>query len=217
MPGGEAAIRKPWRMAVSHLWKIWGKEFLDWDLAFMRAIPRAHLETIVKMMERSLNSPLTSSCGRLFDAVAAMVGVRNEVTYEAQAAIELEAAIDLDPQDEAYGLALESNGRGWIINPRPMFEQLLADVRKGISPGTISHRFHLGVAEVFRELAQKVHAQTGLKDVCLSGGTFQNRFLATELERRLLGSGFRVFTHSLIPTGDGGLSLGQATIAARGR
>jgi hydrogenase maturation protein HypF len=166
------------------------------------------------MMERNINSPLTSSCGRLFDAVAALVGVRHTVNYEAQAAIELEMAIDGQGED-AYSLSLEQNSELWIIRTRSLFEAMIGDLTSGVSVGAMSRRFHNGLANTFVQIAKGLRVKTGLNRICLSGGTFHNVYLSGKLERSLTAHHFEVFTQREVPAGDGGLSLGQAVVGAR--
>jgi hydrogenase maturation protein HypF len=214
MPGGAVAIQEPWRMAVSYLAEHFGRAFLDFRIPFVRQLEHRRVEVLLRMIERGVNSPLTSSCGRLFDAVAALAGIRQRVTYEAQAAIELEMAIAASDEDVAYPLALVPEGDGWVIDARPLFEVLVEDLREGVAAGVISRRFHNGLVEVFNRLACLLRERTGLDCVCLSGGTFQNAYLLEHLGARLGTSGFEVFTHAEVPAGDGGLSLGQAVVAA---
>jgi hydrogenase maturation protein HypF len=215
LPGGSAAIREPWRMAVSYLAHHFGPECAGLDIPFVRGLDRRKLQLLLKMMERDLNSPLTSSCGRLFDAVAALAGVRQRVSYEAQAAIELENAIAEPAGDEAYRLQMTPSGDGpWIIDSKPLFVELLDDLRRHAPLSAISAKFHLGLVEVFARIAQHIREREHLNRVCLSGGTFQNRFLLEHLQQRLSGLAFEVFAHSEVPSGDGGLSLGQALVAA---
>jgi hydrogenase maturation protein HypF len=214
LPGGEAAIREPWRMAVSYLAHHFGREFLKLDIPFVRQLNRSKVDLLLRMMEQGVNSPLTSSCGRLFDAVAALVGIRQQVNYEAQAAIELEMSIAPSEDETAYPLQLIADGDRWIIGTRPLFEALLADLSGNTPATTISRRFHNGLVEGFVELATRLRNQTALHRVCLSGGTFHNLYLSQRLEARLSESGFEVFTQKEVPSGDGGLSLGQALVAA---
>jgi len=214
MPGGAAAIHEPWRMAVSYLFHHFGDGFRDIHIPFVQRLDRAGAAVLMRMMARGVNSPLTSSCGRLFDAVAALVGIRDRVTYEAQAAIELEMAIEDSPDDAAYPLELVPDGPGWLIDTRPMFEALVDDLRRNLAAGVISRRFHNGLVEGFARLASALRERTQLNRVCLSGGTFQNLYLLEHLRARLEAGGFEVFTQGEVPAGDGGLSLGQALVAA---
>jgi hydrogenase maturation protein HypF len=214
MPGGSAAIREPWRMAVSYLSQLFGHACLDLPLDFVKHLDRRRTEVVLRMLERGVNAPLTSSCGRLFDAVSALLGIRQEVNYEAQAAIELEMAIDEADRGAAYPLDLVPDGDGWQIHTGPLFEALVSDLRRGVSTGAISSRFHRGLVESFGRVVRLVRERTALNRVCLSGGSFQNLLLFEGLKTELEASAFEVFTHTEVPTGDGGLSLGQALVAA---
>jgi hydrogenase maturation protein HypF len=214
LPGGAAAIREPWRMAVSYLAKHFGRDFLRLDIPFIHQLDAAKTTLVLRMIEKKINSPLTSSCGRLFDAVAALIGIREQVNYEAQAAIELEMAIC--PSDDRDGYPLEfvpgSNGR--ILSTRQLFKAIIEDLRQNTAVGEISRRFHNGLVNAFVQTAGLLRGETALNRVCLSGGTFHNVYLLQQLESRLTEGAFEVFTHHEVPTGDGGLSLGQALVAA---
>src|SRR5271157_3779499 len=214
LPGGAAAIREPWRMAVSYLARHFGREFLKLDIPFVRQLDRPKVDLLLRMMEQGVNSPLTSSCGRLFDAVSALVGIRQRVNYEAQAAIELEMAMASSKEETAYPMKLVSEDDHWIVSTRPLFEALLADLSRNLPVAAISRRFHNGLVEGFVELATLLRNKTTLNRVCLSGGTFHNIYLSERLEARLSEAGFEVFTQKEVPSGDGGLSLGQALVAA---
>ncbi len=215
MPGGAAAIREPWRMAAGFLTHHFGAEAPQAAPAFIERIGRRRFDFIRKMVEGHINAPLTSSCGRIFDAVAALAGIRDSVNYEAQAAIELEMAAAGVAGDGQYPFELQDSTGVSLIRTSPMFDALLRDLRDAVAPATISCRFHRGLAAVLGEVASSVRGRTGLNRVCLSGGTFQNVLLAELLETRLRDSGFEVYTHSEVPAGDGGLSLGQAMVAAQ--
>jgi hydrogenase maturation protein HypF len=215
MPGGAAAIHEPWRMAVSYLAHHFGKDFLKMGLPFLDGIARPKLDLLLQALERRINSPLTSSCGRLFDAVAAVAGVLQQVTYEAQAAIELEMAIGNNGSyDDAYDLTLLPGATSTIISTRQMFEALVEDVCQRRPLTELSLKFHNGLVNVFVQIAGKVREATSLNRVCLSGGTLNNLYLTTQLLSRLGADGFEVFTQNEVPAGDGGLSLGQAMVAA---
>jgi hydrogenase maturation protein HypF len=214
MPGGEAAIREPWRMALGYLSHYFGRDLLRLKLPFLNATDPKKVNVVLKMVEQNVNSPLTSSCGRLFDAVAAIAGIRQVVNYEGQAAIELEAAMDPSSTEAGYPFELISEGGGRIIAMRSMFEALLHDLEEGVSSQIVSARFHLGVVEIWVHLANLLRERTNLNRVCLSGGTFNNQVLTQHLTARLERDDFLVFTQSQVPCGDGGLSLGQALVAA---
>ncbi len=213
MPGGTQAIHDPWRMAVAYMAHHFGRDWLNFSVPFVKNLDLRQSEILLRMMERGVNCPLTSSCGRLFDAVAALIGLRRSVTYEGQAAVELEMILD-SSDERAYPLDLHLAKDGWIIETRSLFDSMISDLGRQTPPSLISARFHRGLVEVFTRLAKLLQSETGLDRICLSGGTFQNSFLLENLSQQLGAAGLRVFTHSKVPCGDGGLSLGQAMVAA---
>lgn len=213
MPGGEAAVRQPWRMAASYLWQHFGDEFLR-TCALFPELPENRMEPLLQMLRRGLNSPWTSGCGRLFDAVSALIGICRKINYEAQAAIELEACVETHGLCLPYAFEIREEEGRLVIDTKPMFLSLMADLRRGVSRGEMSRKFHMGLAVVFTEAILRVRQEHGLNRVCLSGGSFQNAVLLREMRTRLSEQEFEVFTHSQVPAGDGGLCLGQAAIAA---
>jgi hydrogenase maturation protein HypF len=208
MPGGDAATREPARMALSYLHQAFGAELPP--LPVVEAIPAGERAILLKMIERGINAPPTSSCGRLFDAVAALVGLRDKVSYEGQAALELEMAIEPDEGD--YPFDLEEAG-GLIFDPAPLVRALVGELLAGVSVGVVSARFHNSLAGMMAAVARRLRAATGLNRIVLSGGVFQNLYLVERGTRLLQADGFEVFTHSLVPPNDGGLALGQAVVA----
>jgi len=214
LPGGGAAIREPWRMAVSYLVQHYGKELNGLNLSFVQALDPRRLQIVLQMIDREIHSPRASSCGRLFDAVAALVGVRSSVNYEAQAAIEFEMAGHESTDEGSYPLDLLPDGSGWQIGTRSLFGALLRDLSAKSEVRDISRRFHRGLATLFAELAEKIRETSKLNRVCLSGGCFQNSLLFGMLLGALRERSFEVYFHTEVPAGDGGISLGQALIAA---
>jgi hydrogenase maturation protein HypF len=210
LPGGEAAIREPWRMALSLLYQAFGKDLFDLPIEFVKRLDRVKAENILTMIERKINSPLTSSCGRLFDGIAALVGVRDRVSYKGQAAIELE--MEMGEGEESYPLQLPEQGE-FIIPQNPIIQGVVSDLREGVDRGTIIRRFHNTLVTVFADVCLKLREEQGLNRVCLSGGVFQNIFLLENLEKALLARGFEVYTHSMVPPNDGGIALGQVIVA----
>ena len=232
MPGGEAAIREPWRMALGALHAA-GFDMESQEVLSVVGVKRQNARVIRRMIERGLNTPLTSSCGRLFDAVAAVVLGRGTVDYEAQAAIELEGlAVDellpgsgaAEPKttdrDALYsGYLVQFQGdlnthEPVRISTAPLWRQLFDDVCAGVAKPRIAARFHSSVALGFVLAACMARDITGIKQVALSGGCLHNRRLARLLRAGLELEGFEVFQHSQVSPGDGGLSYGQAVIAA---
>jgi len=214
LPGGAAAIREPWRMTVSYLAKHYGKELSGLNLRFVRRLDPRRLQIVLQMIDREIHSPRTSSCGRLFDAVAALVGVRSTVNYEAQAAIELEMAGYESTDEASYPFDLLPDGSGWQIGTRSLFDALLRDVAGSFAVKDISRRFHRGLATLFADLSEKIRERSKLNRICLSGGCFQNSLLFGMLLGALRERSFEVHFHTEVPPGDGGISLGQALVAA---
>jgi hydrogenase maturation protein HypF len=212
MPGGDAAIREPWRMAAAHL----ADALCDASLLAKR-IPAAALRAIDRMLARRFNSPLTSSAGRLFDAVASIAGVRDHVNYEGQAAMELEWLATDAPPDSAYPFEVafaDDERKPGIIDTRPLIRAVTEDASRGEPAGRIARRFHSTVTNIVVEVCCRVAQRTGMESVVLSGGVFMNALLTSEVQKSLLRAGLRVYRHRLVPPNDGGLSLGQLAIAA---
>jgi hydrogenase maturation protein HypF len=213
LPGGEQAVRQPWRMAAVYLHQAYGDAFLGLDIPFTRQFQRARWPILERMIARGLHCPRTSSLGRLFDAVAALLGVREEVCYEGQAAIELEALAARADVSRCYPFLL-GDSTPIALNAAPMIRALVDDLRQGVSSAQIARNFHASIVELFAMLCLYARECSGLTDVALSGGVFQNRLLLEGLAARLAALNFQVYTNRRVPPNDGGLSLGQAAIAA---
>lgn len=215
LPGGDAAIREPWRMALAWLHRLSGEKLFRHELPCTAAVAPADRPLVLRMLEKRINSPLTSSCGRLFDAVASLLGLRQTVAYEGQAAIELEALAETSPTTETFPFRLvETEGRT-ILDFSAMMEGLLREMDDKVPKGTLARRFHNTLSAAATAVCETIRAASGLDRVVLSGGVFQNRLLSEGLCTRLEERGFQVFTHRLVPPNDGGLALGQAIIAGR--
>jgi len=212
MPGSATAIKEPWRMAVSHLRAAFGEEAGLLPLPFLRSVGKQRMAIMMAMMEKQINSPLTSSLGRLFDAVAAIIGLRGQVAFEGQAAMELEMILDA-AESGSYDFSWEGDSTCRIATT-PIIQAVVRDVEKGVSPNAISARFHNTLILLFDQLCRHLRTTTGIDRVALSGGVFQNNRLLAGLTAALETSGFELLTHRLVPTNDGGLSLGQAVVAA---
>jgi len=210
MPGGELAIKKPYRLAIAYLYHLLGSIP---DLPFAREVSEEEKGIIIQQLEKGINTPLTSSCGRLFDAVSALLNVREAITFEGQAAIELEmlSRQEGDVQSYAYGLA-EHDGMQ-EVRVGQLLEEVLNDVRSGVPVHEIGLRFHETIAHVIKDVSARVAAETGISRVALSGGCFQNRLLLRRALPLLREAGLEVLLHSQVPCNDGGISLGQAAIA----
>jgi hydrogenase maturation protein HypF len=214
LPGGERAIREPWRVACAWLGAAGGEEQPEIPPALRGRVPERTWLQVCAIAHRGLSSPLTSSMGRLFDAVAALCGLRTAVTYEGQAAIELEAACD-PAERGSYPIALAQDGGGsLVIDPREAIRAVTADVARGLACGVIARRFHAAVAHVTVQACASLAAANGTELVVLGGGVFQNRRLLEAVAGGLGAAGLRVLIPERLPIGDGGISYGQAAIAA---
>jgi hydrogenase maturation protein HypF len=207
LPGGDAAIKQPARTALALLWSLkleWNEELVP--VKEFRVADRVILRA---QLEKKINTPLTSSMGRLFDAAAALAGVRQRVNYEGQAAIEFEALADRT-EPESYPFTLEQAH----IGVRSAFEALVKDALASVPGSIISARFHNGLADMIRTVVNQISSDTGIRAVVLSGGVWQNITLLRRIVSVLRADDFEVYLHQQVPTNDGGLSLGQAVIAA---
>ena len=212
LPGGEAAIKKPYRMALGYIYSLLGEDFSLEGLP-LRLVPN-ELELIKQQLRRRINSPLTSSAGRLFDAVSALAGVRQEIDYEAQAAIELEMlAPDEVSAPEFYPFSIVEHQGVRVVRLGELISAVVGDVRNQTPASVISLRFHHTVARMIAEVCKLIAGESGITQVALSGGVFQNRLLLKLAIAALEGQGFNVLSHHLVPCNDGGVSLGQAVIA----
>ena len=212
MPGGAAAIKKPWRMALSYLYKVFGREFWDLDLPMLKKKDSKKMEILCEMISRGVHCPETSSLGRLFDGIAAILGVRDQVHNEGQAAMELEMLAEEDTRATYAYEWVEEEAR--IVSIEPLIRGVVEDIGKGIRPSHIGGKFHRTLICLFTELCALLRKENGLNRVVLSGGVFQNATLLTGLLRTLKEEGFQVFSHEQVPTNDGGISLGQAIVAS---
>ena len=211
LTGGDAAIRHPWRSALGYIHTLFGSKSLPSYLPFFEGVSEREVSLVAAMLEKNINTVRTSSAGRLFDAVASLIGVRHEVTFEGQAAIELEMMIE-DGVDERYGFEITENQPA-EVDFRQMIAEILRDVAQGMRPERISARFHNTVAAAILAVCERLRREEHLSRVCISGGTFQNLQLLHKIVPQLRRVGFDVFLHSKVPTNDGGISLGQAVIA----
>lgn len=210
LPGGDASVKRPYRMALAHLTAA-GLP-LSPDLPCIQAVPDAERQVLDRQLATGFNCVPTSSMGRVFDAAASILGLRHTVTYEAQGAMELEAVADPACRD-GYAFEVESAEDGQtIFNPAPVWRKMVADLKSRTALSTIAARFHRAVAALIVASCKSAREQTGVSTVALSGGVFQNVLLLQWAREGLLHHGFHVMTHQLAPPNDGGLALGQAAI-----
>jgi hydrogenase maturation protein HypF len=206
LAGGDAAIREPWRAALAYLEDALGHP------ARIEGVPEERAGVVRRMIAQGVNTVPTSSCGRLFDAVAAIIGLRREVTFEGQAAIELEAIAE-SGEEGRYPFEIE-DGAPWQVDFRPAIERIAQEAAAGVARGAVAARFHNTLAAAVVETCRRIRGPAGPSRVCLSGGTFQNVRLTESAAAGLQAAGFEVFLHSRVPPNDGGIALGQAAIAA---
>jgi len=211
MPGGTSAIRQPWRMAAAYLDAAFGDDAVADRLAVKRR-NEARWAQVVALGRAGLNAPPTSSAGRLFDAVGALVGLRDEIGFEGQAAIELEQIADRDEQGAYVLPVVEGAGDGEALRLRgaDVVRAAAIDLLDGVEPGIVAARFHHGVADAIARVCLRLREESGVQTVALSGGVFQNVLLLRLCRDRLRARGYTVLTHRTVPPNDGGLALGQA-------
>ncbi len=213
LPGGDASIRRPYRVALAQLWA--SGQGWDSDLACVNACRSTELKLLRQQLEKNLNCVPTSSMGRLFDAIASLIGLRHAVNYEAQAAMELEAIAarvvdDVDP--DAYEFSVRQTA-SVEIDSGGMIRQICRDIQSGREPSVIAAQFHHAVASLISNVCKLARHQYQINTVGLTGGVFQNVLLLRLTRQQLVNLGFRVLTHSVVPPNDGGLALGQAIVA----
>jgi hydrogenase maturation protein HypF len=220
LPGGACAMREPWRNTFAHLSIALGWQSVEdayGDIEIVRYLCTKPVDTLQAMLDKGLNSPPASSCGRLFDAVAAAVGVcRDLASYEGQAAIELEALAAEHFRREganAYPGAWIDRGKLAELSWAPLWKALLHDLCRAVDPAIIAARFHQSVAQSVAGAAVRLCARNGIESVVLTGGVFQNRLLLEGVREKLSEAGLQVLIPGRIPANDGGLALGQAVIA----
>lgn len=211
LPGGDSAIRAAWRIAVGYAHTL--DIDID-DLPFLQNMDRQMMHNVRQQIDGKLNSPLTSSMGCLFDAVASLVGICNAVTYEAQAAMEMEVlSKPFVPEAKPYPYVIEETGNRIIIRLKELLYAIVQDVRGNESAGMIGARFHRTISEIAVDICRRARASTGLNEVALSGGVWQNQILLDLVRNGLKQEDFIVYFHRQVPANDGGIALGQALIA----
>ena len=211
MPGGDLVTSEPWRMALSYLFDAFGSEFMRFDLPFLKNLDSGRVNIVLQMLDKKLNAPLTSGCGRLFDAVSALTGICTYSRFHAEAPMRIENEI-IPNVDMSYPFAI--NG---CVDFSETIRMIVEDLINRQSAGLIAAKFHNTIISATEKVINKIKLETGLKKVILSGGTFQNRYLLKNLEIKLRNAGYHVFTQNRIPANDGGIALGQLAVAAKRR
>jgi hydrogenase maturation protein HypF len=226
MPGGDKAVLEPWRMAASVLFKAFGKNFMDLDIKYIKEMDIKKLEFIIQMIQKNLNSPLTSSAGRLFDAISSLLCLRHEISHESQAAMELEYVASepkLEFKQKPYTFSIiEKKGNNkniynsdkyFEIDLMPCIREIVGDLIDKTSHNIISQKFHQTMITSFANTTNKIASDAEIDKIVLSGGVFNNNLILTGMIKALEENNLKVFTHSKVPTGDGGLCLGQVVSA----
>jgi hydrogenase maturation protein HypF len=211
LPGGDEAARQIWRIGLSYQ----RDANCDSGRTSLRDLPEQSRQVVETMMERDLHSPMTSSAGRLFDAVAAIVGLRHSVSYEGQAALELESLARDVVCDEAYPFRIDRRLSDLLqIDTRPMIAAIVDDMEQSLPLDVISRQFHNTVVQAIVDVCQSIRRESGVNRVVLSGGVMVNTVLSSQIDRQLGGLGFEIYMHRRVPPNDGGLCLGQLAVAA---
>jgi len=210
-PGGDKANEEPWRMAVAFLKKYIRNEEEYLNLPFLQNIDKNDIEMVSLAIDKHINTPLTSSAGRLFDAVAALTNICTESDFHAEAPMRLEAAIR-EGVDDAYPFEA-----GKVLSFRPSFDAMIRDINKNTDAAIIASRFHNTIIKAIFAVVNNISKSQQVNKVVLSGGSFQNAYLLGRLENMLAGAGLEVFSHEKVPSNDGGIALGQLAIAAKRR
>jgi hydrogenase maturation protein HypF len=211
MPGGDKVTKQPWRMALSYLYRYFGKDENWIKLPFLKNIKEEEISLLLKAIDLNINTPLTSSSGRLFDAVSAILNICPVSLFHAEAPMRLEASMQNESED-FYPFEISKS-----ISFKTMFEEILQDLQNKIPLGEISTKFHNTLVEIIAAVAIVARHQTKINKIVLSGGTFQNQYLLEKVENKLENYKFEVFSQQQIPSNDGGIALGQLAIAAKRR
>jgi hydrogenase maturation protein HypF len=214
LPGGDTGIREPWRMALSYLVRTYGVSSVPAELPFLSQIDPYKVSVVTQQIVKQINAPLTSSAGRLFDGVSALIGLCNVIDYEGQAAIRLEKIAD-SKEEYLYLYEIIREKPGYKIDVSQMIAAITEEVLSGRDAPRIAGAFHRTVADITRNICMLLREETGINQAVLSGGVFQNRLLLELVLTALEKAGFHVYIHSKVPTNDGGISFGQAAIALR--
>jgi hydrogenase maturation protein HypF len=217
LPGGTAAIKQPYRTAIGYLQKLLGSGVFDSDADLLKTVKNEEKAFIRQQVQSGFNCPLTSSMGRLFDAISALLGIRDTISFEAQAAIALETAAYAGIEaasGRCYRYTVEEVNGIFQIRLHDLFKDIVSDLKQRITSNIIAAKFHNTIADIINETCRLIREKTSIETVALSGGVFQNRLLLTKTKSKLASSGFIVLSHHQVPCNDGGISLGQAVIAS---
>ena len=218
MPSAEACIREPWRMALSYLYSIYGRAMKNLKIDFVSKMNKEKMDFLIQMIDKRINSPLTSSIGRLFDAISALIGVCSYTKYEGEPAIELEQKIQKVVGKwwmvDGYNFNItEEREKGFIIDADLVIKGTVRDLRNRVPNAIISLKFHNTVCAIIKDVCILLRKKYNINKVCLSGGVFQNKYLRENTKLILEKEGFKAYLHNRVPANDGGIALGQAVLA----
>lgn len=211
IPGGDKATKENWRTGLSYLYKIYGEDYKNLNIDFVKNLDKAKADFIIQMIDKNINSPLSSSAGRLFDAVSAILNICTKADFHAEAPMRLESNIN-EEINKSYSFEIKD-----VISFENCIKEIVTDLENGISKEEISAKFHNTIIDVVVEQSKIIREKDGINKVVHSGGSFQNIYLSKNIENKLSDNKFEVFSHSEVPANDGGLSLGQLAIAAKRR
>jgi len=227
MPGGEMSIREPWRMALSYLYNIYGEGFKKLNIGFLKRTDKDTVNLLAQIIDKAINSPLTSSMGRFFDAVSSIIGICDVARYEGQAAVELEKEIVLHTSSlgfardrrftlhDKYNFKYKDEKGVVVIDWTPVIKGIVRDLQAKKDAGKISLKFHNAVCNMILELCVILRRKFHINRVALSGGVFQNRYLASHIRPILEKQEFKAYLHKDLPAHDGNIALGQAALASK--
>ncbi len=211
MPGGDKTALEPWRMGIAYLYKVYGSDLFKLNIPFIKDLNRKNAMDIIQMIDNDINCPLTSSSGRLFDAVAAILNICTHSGFHAEAPMRLESVADQNCLS-SYSYEIRHT-----IHVEVMIKEIVNDIINGITAGEISAKFHNTVISIIFAAANKIRKKSGISKVVLSGGTFQNRYLLESVEKKLTKENYKVYIPGSIPSNDSGIALGQLVIASKRR
>jgi len=211
LPGGDLASEEPWRMAVSWLYKVYGNDFRKLELAFFGHLEPEKTELLIRMIDKNINCPLTSGAGRLFDAVASMLGLCQVASFPAEGPMKLESLVTKNCS-ESYAFVIDQT-----IRFDATIRGIVDDLSKGLDKSIIATKFHNTIISVIFETVDVVRRKEGINKIVLSGGVFQNKYLLEGTISLLKKNNFEVYTHASVPTNDGGIALGQLAVASKRR
>ncbi|MFC1709795.1 hypothetical protein ACFL2J_07070 [Candidatus Omnitrophota bacterium] len=213
MPGAELVVKEPWRMAFSLLYNCFGEEVFEQDLELLKLYPRMYYNILSKMLKQNINSPLTSSVGRLFDAVSSILGVCHKVKYEAEAAVQLEKLASKSKESSYYHFDVMEKDGVRLISHHTMVKRILSDMKNGLPKEDIARKFHNSLSVNAAKLINRIGQEYNLEDVVLSGGVFVNRLLFDSLSKKIREMGYNLIIDAKVPVNDLSICLGQAYIA----